>query len=115
MDEQVWPAVKAALTTAVDGPPAGIRLTKAGLTADLPGAFSTIGSAAGFRRGRSTEDLRDLASRVASRQGRPSSQVLLRDPVAGGRPVPAIVFADQLEAEAVAVALWPAQRVEILG
>lgn len=91
-----------------DGPrPAvrGLRLSVAGLAADLPAAFPTKAAAHAFRRGRPTDEVSRLIGRIAAARGWPKTDVTLTTDN-GGRPIPAVVFAGEADARDAAV-LWP--------
>jgi hypothetical protein len=84
----------------------GVRLSVAGLAADLPAAFPTKAAAHAFRRGRPTADLKRLFSRIAAAHGWPKTDVTLTKPN-GGRATPAVIFAAETHARAAAAELWP--------
>lgn len=84
---------------------AGLRLSSAGLTADAPRAFPTVGAARRFRRSRDADAVRALVRRLATRRGWPVTFLLLDAP-GGGRPVPAAVFATRAAALHRAARLW---------
>ena len=92
----------------------GTRLSAAGLCEDLPRDFPTIGVAERFRRGRTTEEVKSLAQRIADVNGWPLTEVELSVPRKGGRPVPAIVLVERRRAQRAADQLWPGHHAHLL-
>jgi len=99
--------LEAALRATMKKAVLGIRLSNAGLAADLPLEFPTFNSAHGFRKGRSTADIFALIRRIATDNRWPMTALQLRRNGLGGQPIPAVVFAEQGQAVKHARALWP--------
>jgi len=105
-DWQGFIRMEDALRATMNRPVRGIRLSAAGLAADLPLDFETESVAKRFRRGRTTSQMISLCKRIAAANCWKFTPFLLRKSN-GGKAVPAIILDDDGAPLAMARTLWP--------